>query len=205
MTREVKCKDGWRSSTRLIFRVSPHQPSVLLEIVSSVLLRLNKQLVQFFWFVFKLMPVQSAQTPAGRPVSLWSCHTERHEVKHQSLSSPFTFFSNTQYYLSVCLQSWCVEMHHQQRWEKITHLSAETVFLSLPLTLSFSLWPLVWWHPIMLQWCVSCCLCCHTLSSKVWWSWCGFVLNILFSCSTLTDKSHRLTLTILIYYYMIKT
>lgn len=26
MTREVKCKDGWRSSTRLIFRVSPHQP-----------------------------------------------------------------------------------------------------------------------------------------------------------------------------------
>lgn len=41
MTREGKCKDGWRLPMRSIFRVSPHQPSVLLANVSSVLVRLQ--------------------------------------------------------------------------------------------------------------------------------------------------------------------
>lgn len=134
MTREVKCKDGWRSSMRLIFMVSPHQPEHAARVfpVFVTTTECDCSCAVGCLVYFKLTPVQSAQTLASSPVSLWSCPPTTPSSMRQRRSNHWN-----QSYLSVCSQSWWVErggvvcLRTERNCVKITHLHCrETLFLS---------------------------------------------------------------------------
>lgn len=165
MTREGKCKDGWRLSMRSIFRVSPHQPEcaasecfqcfgtttesrsswcsvlfVCLLILNWCQCSVHKHLLKSCCFV-KLPPHHTEHTPrpstSHRAYYLLFTLLPMISIIHQCVYSPGVWRR--------------VSSTHQQEALMRTGRRISTQPLSLrreSQTLSFSLWPLVWQHYI---------------------------------------------------------
>lgn len=160
MTREVKCKDGWRSSMRLIFRVSPHQPERAATDCFQCFVMTAESDTSWCSVLFILCVLnwcRSAQTPAGSPVSLRSCRPTTPSRPSTNHWAHYLIFFPTITIIYQCVYSpggwskegWCLPHSLSERSggkerESQPRAVRRDVLSFLPLSVSFfSLWPLV--------------------------------------------------------------